>query len=108
MADVTVEQIAEQNQKLAEQNRALVARLEALEAAAAAAQPAEPVPAPRFQPFPRLVYRQNLDSVSIDVPGNDVLQVNDQGAHDAAIADGWQDEPVPMKTVALGRKNGKR
>jgi hypothetical protein len=108
MADVTVEQLLEQNQKLAEQTRTLAARLESLEAAAAAAQPVEPAPAPRFQPFPRLVYRQNLDSVSIDVPGNDFLQVNDQGAYDAAIADGWQDEPVPMKTVALGRKNGKR
>jgi hypothetical protein len=108
MSDITVEQIAEQNQKLAEQNRALVARLEALEAAAAAAQPAEPVPAPRFQPYPRLVYRQNLDSPSIDVPGNDFLQVNDQGAHDAAIAEGWQDEPVPLKTAAFARKNGKK
>jgi hypothetical protein len=108
MADTTIEQIAEQNQKLAEQNRALMARLDALESAAAAAQPAEPAPVSRFQPYPRLVYRQNLDSTSIDVPGNDVLQVNDQGSHDAAIADGWQDEPVPMKSVAFPRRNGKK
>lgn len=96
MADATIEAIAEQNRLLAEQNRQLNERLSALEAATS--KPSEPttLPAGAYLHFPRLVYQRNLDSKSIDVPGNDVLEVRGQEEYDAAKADGWSDEPVPM------------
>jgi hypothetical protein len=57
----------------------------------------KPAPAPEAAHWPRLVYRANPDDLGPDFPGCDALEVLDQGALDAALADGWELDPIVPK-----------